>query len=398
YQGLFGRGRKFRSKCIYHKLLPELLSELDPDRPYIPTTPVSSSEDPNDPNSGTIHNWDVWSRHKPVWQYANSAGPIPRFVTEFGFQAPPVIETINSFCPPAHRRVASRLLEKHNYQIGGNGRVYLYLGDLFGAAGCLDHFIYLTQLTQARAIRTYVEFLRAHRSINNGALFWQFNDCCPAISWSAIDYLKRPKALYYYAKRFFANLLITVVPEIDGAKVGCAPQLKSLNAVIVNDTAESLTVQMSCRLIDLAGKLLDQVQLPVSVVPFSASHPVKVPQSITSYPHPEKSVLHLLIEKDGTVLAENLFSLLPDKYIDWPVADITTEFSKLSPTEARLKLTSANLAKDVRIEIEGCAKLSDNFVDLIPGSQRELTVTLDNALDQLTPEIRLTSVGSALGV
>ncbi len=240
--------------------------------------------------------------------------------------------------------------------------------------------------------------MRAHRSVNSGALFWQFNDCCPAISWSAIDYLKRPKALYYYAKRFFAELLIAAVPELDDTKVGSAPQLKSLNVVIVNDTVESLTVQISCSLIDLSGKLLDRVQLPVSVAPFSASRPVKIPQSIISCPHPEKSALHLLVEKDGVVLAENLFFLLPDKYIDWPVADITTELSRLSPTEARLKLTSANLAKDVRVEIEGCAKLSDNFVDLIPGSQRELTVTFDNSIDRFPPKIKLLSVESALAV
>ncbi len=94
HAGSFGKGKKFHGKRIYHKLLPELLNELDPDRPYIPTTPLSSSEDPNDPHSGTVHNWDVWSGHKPVWQYANSAGPVPRFVSEFGFQAQPVIETI----------------------------------------------------------------------------------------------------------------------------------------------------------------------------------------------------------------------------------------------------------------------------------------------------------------
>lgn len=397
YAGSFGKGKKFYGNRIYHKILPELLTELDPDRPFIPTTPLSSSrKEPNDPGSGTVHNWNVWSCYEPVWRYACPSGQIPRFVCEFGFQAPPVTETIARFCPPAHRRLAGRLLEKHNYQIDGNSRLYRYLGDLFGVAGGLDRFVYLSQLTQARAIKTYVEFLRAHRSVNSGALFWQFNDCCPAISWSAIDYLKRPKALYYYAKRFFAKLLITAVPEFDDAKVGSAAKVKSLSAVVVNDTAESLTVQIFCRLIDLAGKILDQVQLPVSVLPFSASRPVKIPQSILLCSHPEKSALHLLVEKEGTVLAENLFFLLPDKYVDWPVADVTTEFSRLGPTEARLKLTSANLAKDVKLEIENCAELSDNFVDLFPGSQRELMVKFDSPVDRFPPEVKLLSVESAL--
>ena len=46
-------------------------------------------------------------------------------------------------------------------------------------------------------------------------LFWQFNDCCPAVSWSCIDYVGRPKALYYYAKRFFSPVITTVSAQYD---------------------------------------------------------------------------------------------------------------------------------------------------------------------------------------
>lgn len=46
-----------------------------------------------------------------------------------------------------------------------------------------------------------------------GAVYWQLNDCWPVISWSSIDYHGRWKALHYYAKRFFAPVLVSCEEE-----------------------------------------------------------------------------------------------------------------------------------------------------------------------------------------
>ena len=46
-----------------------------------------------------------------------------------------------------------------------------------------------------------------------GAVYWQLNDCWPVISWSSIDYWGRWKALHYYAKRFFAPVMISCQEE-----------------------------------------------------------------------------------------------------------------------------------------------------------------------------------------
>src|SRR5699024_1837438 len=44
-------------------------------------------------------------------------------------------------------------------------------------------------------------------------VYWQLNDCWPVISWSSIDYCGRWKALHYYAKRFFAPVMISCEEE-----------------------------------------------------------------------------------------------------------------------------------------------------------------------------------------
>jgi beta-mannosidase len=70
----------------YYQLLPRIVAELDPARPYWPGSPYSGTPDrhPNDPAYGTTHVWDVWNTD----DYTKYAAYRPRFVSEFGFQGP----------------------------------------------------------------------------------------------------------------------------------------------------------------------------------------------------------------------------------------------------------------------------------------------------------------------
>ncbi|NUU33338.1 hypothetical protein [Arthrobacter sp. C9C5] len=71
----------------YSELLPDLVAELDPARPYWPGSPYSGDPElhPNDPAHGNVHIWDVWNQE----DYSHYANWNPRFVSEFGFQGPP---------------------------------------------------------------------------------------------------------------------------------------------------------------------------------------------------------------------------------------------------------------------------------------------------------------------
>lgn len=42
-----------------------------------------------------------------------------------------------------------------------------------------------------------------------GVLYWQLNDEWPAPTWSSLDYRGRWKALHYFARRFYARVLVT---------------------------------------------------------------------------------------------------------------------------------------------------------------------------------------------
>src|SRR3970282_437349 len=62
---------------------------------------------------------------------------------------------------------------------------------------------------QAEALKTAAEHWRRRKFKTAGVLFWQLNDCWPVSSWAVIDSALRPKAAYYYAKNFFAPVLVS---------------------------------------------------------------------------------------------------------------------------------------------------------------------------------------------
>ena len=390
--GEFGKGKKFYGKVIYHQLLPSLVAEFDPDGNYIPSTPFGPAKNPNSRDCGTVHQWNVWAWHQPVHEYLYPAGDVPRFVPEFGFQALPDIGTIKRFCPPGQMRIGSRILEGHNYQIDGNSRLYRYIGDFFGSTGNLEQFVYLSQITQARAVDMHVRYLRARNFRNSGVLFWQINDCCPVISWSAIDYQKQPKALYYYAKRFFSDLLIVVVPEMKKVNVDLPPVPQSLSVIVINDSDRPVTATLECRLLDLYGHSLDRVALPIAIAPFTASTAIKLPKAIAFPANPESCCLHSALNRDGGKVAENLYFYLPDKYIDWPEAQISSRLSRAAENQWKLKLKASAIAKDVRISSSVPAQFSDNFLDLIPPDEYEITITSKEQATSLEAALQLHSL------
>ena len=64
-----------------------------------------------------------------------------------------------------------------------------------------------------------MEAHRRARPYNMGSLFWQLNDCWPAVSWSSIDFFGNWKALHYSAKKAFKNVLISSEIDKDTLKV-----------------------------------------------------------------------------------------------------------------------------------------------------------------------------------
>ena len=264
---------------MYEYILPKVLKELDPQTFYWPASPSSGGgfDDPNGFDRGDVHYWDVWHGNVPFTDYRRYYF---RYLSEFGFQSFPSVETIKTFALPEDCNPFSYVMEKHQRNNAANGKIMNYLYQTYLYPTSFDAFVYASQLLQADAIRYGVEHFRRNRGRCMGAVYWQLNDCWPVISWASIDYCGRWKALHYAAKRFFRPLtlscaeegLLTQNPNINFERYEYEENAlkKGMRLCVENETMLSHTVEVTWQLRRADASVIRQGRETVTVEPLSS--------------------------------------------------------------------------------------------------------------------------------
>ena len=264
---------------MYEYILPKVLKELDPQTFYWPASPSSGGgfDDPNGFDRGDVHYWDVWHGNVPFTDYRRYYF---RYLSEFGFQSFPSVETVKTFALPEDCNPFSYVMEKHQRNNAANGKIMNYLYQTYLYPTSFDAFVYASQLLQADAIRYGVEHFRRNRGRCMGAIYWQLNDCWPVISWASIDYCGRWKALHYAAKRFFRPLtlscaeegLLTQDPNINFERYEYEENAlkKGMRLCVENETMLSHTVEVTWQLRRADASVIRQGRETVTVEPLSS--------------------------------------------------------------------------------------------------------------------------------
>ena len=264
---------------MYEYILPKVLKELDPQTFYWPASPSSGGgfDDPNGFDRGDVHYWDVWHGNVPFTDYRRYYF---RYLSEFGFQSFPSVETVKTFALPEDCNPFSYVMEKHQRNNAANGKIMNYLYQTYLYPTSFDAFVYASQLLQADAIRYGVEHFRRNRGRCMGAIYWQLNDCWPVISWASIDYCGRWKALHYAAKRFFRPLtlscaeegLLTQNPNINFERYEYEENAlkKGMHLCVENETMLSHTVEVTWQLRRADASVIRQGREIVTVEPLSS--------------------------------------------------------------------------------------------------------------------------------
>lgn len=275
-------------RAYYLDLLPRLVSQIDPSRPYWPNSPWTGPEAPrtpatpaidapratdvpawrfcNEPGLGDRHTWDAWGE--------GYRAQVPRFCSEFGQQSPSNWATLREadLLPgegprewPAvvaavplgatggefdSSRLPAALLARQR----GPGdpmatppvtpmeRWYdRPMAAWFPPARDLFEWCFLAQVLQARSLAMGIEWFRANMHRCAGAMLWQANDAWPGFSWSIIDSAGRRKLAWHAVRRAFAPRILTIQP-LDGI-----PTL-----VAINDADEPWRVGVEIRRVRLA--------------------------------------------------------------------------------------------------------------------------------------------------
>ena len=345
---------------IFHGVLPEVCGSLDPSRPYWPSSPSSNLEDdPESQKMGDLHYWQVWHAAAPFSEYEKQS---PRFMSEYGFQSFPQIDTVRSYTVDGDRDIQSPVMLAHQKHPRGNQLIREYMLREYPKPKDFESFLYVSQVLQAEGIKIGAEHLRRIMPHNMGSLFWQLDDCWPVASWSSIDYTGRWKALQYYAHRFYGNILLS--PHEENG---------NLSFYVVSDRRLATVAQLQVSLLDFQGQTLWSRQQDVAIPALSSKSYVNVPVDTLLTGKDPKSVFvsaELLV--DGKPVAHNEHFFQPFKNLLLPRPEISAEVVR---TQAgfRITLSSDKLARDVYLSAPNYAgAFADNYFDLIPGRKVEV--------------------------
>lgn len=376
-QGEWGAKNEIKSDYvkIYEYLFPKLLKQEDPDRFYWPASPSTGGgfDFPNDPDRGDVHYWEVWHGNKPFTEYRKFYF---RYLSEFGFQSFPSIKTVETFTLPQDRNVFSYVMEKHQRNAAANGKIMNYMEQTFLYPNSLDTLIYASQLLQAEAIRYGVEHFRRNRGRCMGTVYWQLNDCWPVASWSSIDYYGRWKALHYYAKRFFAPVLLSseeegLLNQTMNVNAEPFPVKKSIRLNVTNETMQEKQVVVKWQLRNPDAKVLFEQACKVTAPPLSAVwldrvdlEQAELYANYVSYQLLEGNFEEA--DKQNGVVSEGTVLFCPPKHFRFADPQLRVRIEG-----DEIVVSASAYAKSIEIRNDNDDLiLSDNFFDLSGGEKR----------------------------
>jgi beta-mannosidase len=347
----------------YTEMFPAIIAELDPTRPYVEGSPCSPGQPldvvhPNDPDHGTHHQWEVWNRV----DYSAYRDEIPRFCSEFGFQAPPTWATLeravrNPDGAPLAKTDPVFLL--HQKADDGNGKLDRGLAPHLGVPTDFADWHWATQLNQARAVTYAIGHYRSWWPRTSGAIVWQLNDCWPVTSWAAIDGDERPKPLWYALRHANADRTLSVQRRDD---------LEVLS--VVNDTSEIWhgTARLSRQLLD--GTEIADAELRVRVGARSAAT-FPLPDDVRTPDDPHGELLVAALDDVRTVhtWVEDV-----DLRLDPAPLDVT-----VTPCDGGyvVEVRARSLARDVTLlvdRLDPAARVDDALLTLPAGATATFTV------------------------
>lgn len=376
WEGKENKAPRLLGEKLYHEILPAVVAQEDPRTPYWPSSP-HGGENPNSPDFGDRHNWDVWHG---VGDWTHYTKDNSRFVSEFGFASSCGLEAWESCLAKGDKWPRSPVVRWHNKTRKGYDTYLNYIRLHFPEPRTLEDLVYYSQLNQAEALKCGVEHWRRQKGRCWGTLFWQWNDCWPVQSWSVIDYALHPKAAYYFAKRFYAPMLLSLVRR--GEEVA---------AHLTNDLPEPIQGEVTVNVETFDGDVL------ISEI-FDASIDTNGTESVGAINiapvllHAREVYVYAHFEPDweiGQERVENFLFLAEPKDLRLPAPGLSMSIARLNGISEMWDLTitthrfapyvwwrNLDIPEEDRPEMWG----NDNFMHLRAGESRRVKVHVVGAL------------------
>ena len=199
-------------KAVFKELIPKMLDSLlsKEKNIYWESSPSIGWGRKESLLQGDSHYWGVWWGKQPFEIYKEKVG---RFMSEYGFQSMPSIETFRKFAPENDLQLNSVSVKNHQKHPTGYETIQEYMERDFPVPTDFKDYIYVSQLLQAHGMQIAIEAHRRAMPYCMGTLYWQLNDCWPVTSWSSVDYYGIRKASHYQTKRSFEPVMLSITED-----------------------------------------------------------------------------------------------------------------------------------------------------------------------------------------
>ena len=240
-----------------------------------------------------------------------------------------------------------------------------------GLPATLEDYIDLSMMAQAEGLKFGIEHYRRRMPHCSGTLIWQLNDCWPVLSWSVLDYYGIGKAGYYYLTRVYSPVLASFKALPDGV----------LELWLTSDRLEPIADTLEVALQRFDGEVLLRQQLQVAL-PANSSRSVA---RWSAEELPGGADRLVAVRSAAGIFPANRHFFVPLKDLQRARPAVTASVAQRDERTLDITLRTDGHAHFVHLLALGAGlRYSDNYIDLLPGEERTLTVSAEERA--LTPE------------
>jgi beta-mannosidase len=369
---------------LFYETIPAAILTADTSRYYHPTSPDTGYNGIGH-NMGDVHLWTVW-KGADVEDYLKSVG---RFMSEYGFQAYPDLFTIRKYAGEKDRRLGSPVMLSHQRAKNdetrdphyGDKMMTRYMDKYFTTPSGFEDFIYMSQFQQAEIVKVAIESHRRNKPFCMGTLYWQINDVWPAASWSSIDYYGRWKALHYYVREAYKEVLVS--PYIAD---------ENLKVKVVSDRNGEIDAVLDLKTMSMDGAVLFQESIPIKIAS-NACVDVFGESLNTIFPDSskEKGFVVASLKEAGNKIASNVFfTSYANKYTyAEPKPQITVQ---AVDNGFKLRIQSKHLIRGLYLHTDEEADFFEsNYINVLPGEPVEVMVHSSSDIAEFEKQLKFNS-------
>lgn len=209
--GMYFNGYSPDAYAVTRRILPELLFRYDPFRTFLPSSPYYAHKNVR---LAEDHLWGPRDNFKSPFYLNDKAS----FVSEIGYHGCPSVESIRKFISKeyvwpwendewmAHQTVPGGQWTK---DWNRNKLMVEQVRELFGKVpDDLETFSIASQISQAEALKFFIENTRLKKWKKTGLMWWNLLDCWPQFSDAVVDYYFNEKLAFAYVKQSQKPLLL----------------------------------------------------------------------------------------------------------------------------------------------------------------------------------------------